>query len=501
MLKLMIVDDEETIRAGLSQLVGRLLPEWEVTRTCEDGEAALECLEEAAPDLAIIDIRMPVMDGLELSKELERVRPELHKIILSGHEEFTYLQTAMRYGVADYLLKPIQREELVQAVRKVEARLQERRRRSAARLEKLLLEWIVSQREDRFRELREAFREEAGSPGERAYVVAAFLWEEGGSTGLGSDGRLRAERADRELERLLPGARALASVELAEACTLTVAEGSALPGDAFPAEPAPRCGQGNGLIGFGRSAPFRDFDDLKEAYHRAMTLAASRDAVPGGEAEEPDWSRRLTLAAELNDEGELLDGLRGWTRDIRALSERQPSRMAMRCFQLLGFLSGPALAAVRTTLGAQLREAGARFGERLPIALTPSALLQSIERFVDELQWEASAERNSRKVIRKALQLIKEAYADPGLNLEMLAHQVYLHPTYFSELFKETTGRKFIEYVTEVRLEEARRMLRETDMKMYEVACAVGYTSPKYFGTLFRKRFGVTPMEYREKGQ
>ncbi|GBF75319.1 hypothetical protein PA598K_03719 [Paenibacillus sp. 598K] len=171
----------------------------------------------------------------------------------------------------------------------------------------------------------------------------------------------------------------------------------------------------------------------------------------------------------------------------------------MQAFQMLGFLTGPALAAIPSRLAERLRQAGAELNGRLPAALTPSILMQSIDTFLETLDLSESEEQSSRKVIWKVQQMIRASYADPELNLETLAQQVYLHPTYLSELFKETTGQKFIDYLTDVRMEEARRILRETELKMYEVAAAVGYTSPKYFSTLFRKHFQLTPMSYRER--
>ena len=109
MPKLLIVDDEDTIRIGLKSMVNRLLPHWEVIGSCEDAQQALEQVEACSPDLAIIDIGMTGMSGLELALRLNKERPDLNKIMLTGYDKFSYVQSALRAGVSDYLLKPVQR--------------------------------------------------------------------------------------------------------------------------------------------------------------------------------------------------------------------------------------------------------------------------------------------------------------------------------------------------------------------------------------------------------
>lgn len=99
MPKLLIVDDEETIRIGLKSMVNRLLPHWEVIGSCEDAEQALEQVNACSPDLAIIDIGMVGMSGLELALRLNNEKPEVNKIMLTGYDKFSYIQSAMRAGL------------------------------------------------------------------------------------------------------------------------------------------------------------------------------------------------------------------------------------------------------------------------------------------------------------------------------------------------------------------------------------------------------------------
>ncbi|MCU6711040.1 response regulator [Paenibacillus sp. J5C_2022] len=505
MPKLMIVDDEETIRIGLASLIGRLLPEWEVALSCEDAASALAGLEKTRPDLAIIDINMPGMDGLTLAGELERLQPELYKIILTGHEKFTYLQSAMRQGVSDYLLKPVQRDELVQSVRKIEAVMAERERQTTVRLEKLLLEWMMTDSEHRFCELKTAWKQMQGKADATEYGVLVLFWEHG-TNGLD---RIHIEWVAKELKAFSRKIDQAIGTIVAESCALFVLRGDGLPSSqewkGYLQELGKGCRESSPfprIRAFGCSDSFRQLEGLRDAYNQAVNGMYEREnGLPATPAPQHDWVKKLTLAIETNDSEETLQLLQDWKRELLQASERYPGRTTLLCFQFLAFLSGPALSVIPSKLGSSLLEQGLKLAQRLPLSLTPPVMLGEIAKFVDGLCFDDVQERNYRKVIVQVQQMIREEYADPDLNLETLAQRVYLHPSYLSELFKETTGQRFIDYVTEVRMEEARKILRETDKKMYEIAAAVGYTSPKYFSTLFRKRFRLTPMSYRERAQ
>lgn len=118
MIKVMLVEDEETIRKGLKRLIEETIGGFRVIAEAGNGKEALELLHAKQPDLVISDIRMAEMDGLEMIKRIRERHQELHLIIISGYAEFEYAKQALRYGVADYLLKPIDRVELAQVLDK-----------------------------------------------------------------------------------------------------------------------------------------------------------------------------------------------------------------------------------------------------------------------------------------------------------------------------------------------------------------------------------------------
>src|SRR4051794_32962696 len=112
MISLLIVDDEKIIRRGLQSVIKRQFPNLFNYRFAENGQEALELLSQEPADIMFTDIRMPIMDGIELLEQLQEhpVRPEI--VLLSGYNQFVYAQKAIRYAVKDYLVKPVIREDL-----------------------------------------------------------------------------------------------------------------------------------------------------------------------------------------------------------------------------------------------------------------------------------------------------------------------------------------------------------------------------------------------------
>lgn len=123
---------------------------------------------------------------------------------------------------------------------------------------------------------------------------------------------------------------------------------------------------------------------------------------------------------------------------------------------------------------------------------------QTLSMILDSL--EASAANNHREIIQQICRIVQRDYGQ-ALSLNSLAEEVFLSPNYLSAIFKEITGKNLLEYITDVRMENARRMLAKSNMKIHEIAHRDGYESPSYFGSVFLKRTGLTPNQYRINAQ
>ena len=102
--------------------------------------------------------------------------------------------------------------------------------------------------------------------------------------------------------------------------------------------------------------------------------------------------------------------------------------------------------------------------------------------------------------IREIINYINDNYGNNRLSLQSISESIYLSQTYLCAFFKKATGKTLNQYITEVRIEKAKEMLRDTGIKVYEIAYRVGFTDTNYFSTLFKKHVGITPSEYKERG-
>lgn len=491
MPKLLIVDDEEMIRDGLARMVNRLLPRWKVISKCEDAEQAWEQALACAPDLAIIDIGMTGMNGLELAARLDEERPEIYKIMLTGYDKFSFVQSALRSGVSDYLLKPVQRSELVAALHKAEKQIAERKRQRRLKLEKAAADWAISARPESLAHLRQLLTEEGWAG-------------EGIRYGIQLECRYHAGMApDQELERfadngeerseagseLLPydneGCLGKVIVPISSVCVMTlVAVGESDVSSAIRMDFGVLTEDLSQLPAVLRQAQDRVYRDMRPAC----------ETIPADEAER---MKRLIFAVEMDDLKTATYVLEQWRQELRHAAADHPMREFVRLFRFFAFIAG-LQTRVRSALLTEMSAEIARLSGRLLFTGDPVTLLSAVDHFVDSVSQLQPKLFDERKLIGKVKEIMRKEFMNPDFSLELAAAHVHLNATYLSELFKETTGRKFIDYLTDIRLEEARRLLQETDMKMYEVCLFVGYTSSKYFSTLFRKKFGVTPTMYRD---
>jgi len=154
MWKLLIADDEPKIRRGLARLIDHLEIEVEVVGLAEDGEMALEMVKEHSPQLMLVDICMPFLNGLELIQEVQNINPDCFVVVITGYDEFTYAQKAVKLGVFDYLLKPIVQEQLQSVLHKAIEQL------TLRTTQKKYSEWTNEQLKKNLPLLRERFLDE-----------------------------------------------------------------------------------------------------------------------------------------------------------------------------------------------------------------------------------------------------------------------------------------------------------------------------------------------------
>lgn len=525
MLRVLIADDEERI----CQLI-IALGEWErlgleVAGVAHNGQEALQMLETLKPDILITDIRMPGVSGLEVVSAARQMMPQLEVIIISGYAQFDYAQSALRNGVGDYLLKPINREALNLTLEKMAGVLAARRQQaddvetlrqsSQSDRERLRQKLVLDMWQGRQApESREQLQRD-GYFNAAEGVFQTFLlkidsdWEEQSHHSMDSVLFKTRDFIQPVLDRLCHDAvMAHSRNELAGLV--------GLPSDQLINFRTQLRTALNQLIAQKSMYGAVEFSlALGEACHSPVQLPASFQ-----------WAREAMDERLIEGTGRLLEGSMPASG---VLDTDHQARYAQAIMQAIDVLS-PELAEeavnilspaihhpnlrgwelmelVRsaghmfiTRLGVENGEQEMKaFDERLEYCSEIPALLDCLRKTQQELLQQATNKRRDRDAqpIRNAKLYIQKHFAQP-LTLEEVSDAIGFSVNYFSTLFKKETGEGFNKYLTKVRMDEARNLLRDTSLSVAEVCAKVGYGDVKHFTKTFKNETSLTPGEYRK---
>lgn len=534
-MKVVILDDEEKVCRLVHQLV-----DWDelgmrVVGTAGNGIDGLALIERERPDLVITDIRMPGLDGLELIGRIKEKVEGIEFIIISGYHQFEYAHTAIRYGVEDYLLKPIKQAELTATLRKIA----ERRRR------RVQDEQAARELEEQFERTRGTLRREFFSEVVFAKVPVPELPLESVNRRYGyrfaaglfqivlikidctpekfSEGMVRmlAEQAEAairrqleavctELELLCGPCRIhvllnypeperqrvrrlikLVSDELKvrrsifEAVELTIGLGAPVerPEQAAESLLAAACAVDRRLFG---STGFL-YEENRGARQGPYDYALA------------EWNRGMERACELPDPCAAASAVEALDRAVRTL----PSCTGGLLLETVREAAHRLFILLRNRREEGFEDAAAHeraFSDELDLLSSADAVIGRLHKLVETV-FERIAEsrrQTESRPIREARRYIAEHYRESGISLEQVAEAVGFNPSYFSQLFKRETGSGFLEYLTEIRIERAKELLRTTNDTIASIASEVGYSDTKYFTHLFRRIAGVKPSEFRK---
>ncbi len=521
MYKLLIVEDEDMLREALLAGVDWAGLGYEA-RGAEDGEQAFALALEFKPDIVLTDIRMPFMDGLQLSAKLKEALPGTMVAILSGHDEFAYAQEALKLGVREYLQKPVPPEDLVKAVKRLERQVDAARVRehqmSRMRLQldqamPLMRQKLLNQLLER--ELSQAEAEDmlrfVGTPlsGE-SFTVCLIDFEP--EKGAARDGALiecaaldivKSEaKTDAAVFELNRGGAALiycARTKYKEKERAFVAALIELiRGELYEQLDLAT----TAAIG----EPVDELSELNRSYLSARQALRSRATLGRYNTYDAFERREEARLYPFDESKELL------TR-LKQGSGTELEEGVVRFFETLrsaGILSVENLRVLTIDLlnGAfkLLTEAGkadpARADEAYRRAFAAQSLDDCRDIVLDQLTEahrliEEARSTCGNQLIEGACAYIARHYADQDMSLNAAAAHVFVSPTYLSILFKKKLGVTFIDYLINLRLEKAKELLRDTAKRTYEVAAETGYGDPQYFSVCFKKFTGLTPTEYR----
>ena len=415
MYTIVVADDEEELRKSIIRKIDWEKIGFRAVGEAENGIEALELVTREEPDLLLSDIRMPFISGLELARQVREIRPATQIAFLSGYDDFTYAQEAIRYNIISYLLKPISMEELTDNLCQIKEKLDRifaefsERRNSAGSLSEFLLPLLLAgEKADCSEEREERLRQEAvlrhflGPENYNIHytVLSVSLHDKTGTNCTKYD---QVHAVNGILQKYLKAA----GFFLEDRITAVLA--------ATPAA----------------------FDK----YLHIMTDELMQSIA-----------RILGLSTYI--------GIGKITDSLCSLSE--------------GY---------RDSISAlQYAEKGGTDG------------ICYIQDLIEEQK-----QKNSMDLCDRALHYIRENFSDAGLSLMQTSLEIGVSPNYLSAQLKKKTGESFIDYLTKLRMEAAKKMLLETQMKIREIAGACGYSDQHYFSYCFKKYEGMSPNQLRRQ--
>ena len=543
MLKIFLAEDEVVVRETIKRMIPWEELGFELVGEAADGEMALPLLIRQQPDLLITDIKMPFMDGLTLARLAKKEIPGLKVVILSGYDDFNYAKQAIGIGVEDYLLKPITKNALIERLSEIRSRYEhektqkedyEKFQREMQAYEKNssrdFFEALVGGSMDMMEVYKRAEKLGLDIVAE-AYNVLIFTMncDEDFSGQRDEYSSWEAESLEL-LENFFAGhssamlfrSNIFSYGVLLKGQRETIEENTRACVDEIRKILSRQDGRREWFLAVGQSVD--RLSQIQKSYHTASRAFSQRylydenilyyDEMetmehPGGQAETEDnaYLQKVDVNA-LNPailQKFLSNGLQEETENFvkdyfYAIGQEPMESLVFRNyvilnvrFSVISFIKGLGCD-TNEMESADTEEVLAESGKNMEsaIAYAKKMISQAIE-----IRDQNSGNKN-RSILKTAVDFIDSHYMDEEISLNTVANVANVSSNHFSALFSQNMGQTFIEYLTTLRMNKAKELLRCTGMRSSEIAGEIGYKDAHYFSYLFKKTQGMTPSDYRK---
>lgn len=540
--RIILVDDEEEVRKSIIRKIDWTAVGFAVVGDAENGEDALEKIENLEPDVVLTDIRMPYMDGLTLAERIRQKYPSMKIVIFSGYDDFEYAKQAIKLNVTEYILKPVNVEELTAILKRIKTNLdeeieqkrnvnllRENYKRSLPILREQFLKDLISRPMDG--ETVQTLLREYDIPlaGAKKWIAIAVeleleqeLTQEEAPLPLHEEKNLIPISVMQILSENLKPSYRFSLLSFSGSADAKIAGIAAVDENNSQTELINILGdickeirktlKVPVTIGIGHSA--QKLENISRSFQSALDALGYRSVVGTGSTiyindVEPGIGGKLQFGSE--EESALIQAIKFGPEEkiretVRGIVDRM-NEARVHARQQQAYILSVANCMIQLIQQYDLNMEEI-FAED-PLGPDPFTVIQSMLNRENFSRWlyqtalkinnALSRERDyaAGQVIEKAKQYIMDNYQDPGLSVEQICRYLHMSPAYFSTMFKKATGQTYIAYLTEVRLNKAVELLNMTDEKTYVIASQVGYQEQNYFSYVFKKRFGVSPTKFR----
>lgn len=515
MYRYIIADDESLIRQGIRKQLEPLSDRLICAGEADNGQNAILLIEAEKPDILILDMQMPIMDGTELLPWLTEHYPELQIVVISGYKDFDYIKYAISANAVDYVLKPFSRQQIQETVLKAVGRLENtvamnnQILSSDEQKEQAYYEYDIQM----LKNLILGYHNDTTAISSKKLnfinnshnLILLML----STTKPAAEFSLQSYLEDSgygDLALFLPHLNNLylgfvilfvpenTVLQSRKLCMQLIGELSVL----LESSEA-RCYFGVSATHSGLLNLHHAFDESCSALNcRKLSQTAEYYHFYEGDTEPQAvaWGKidefLFRLEAGMTDEvSKLIEELHTYHLSIPSLTLADVKfhyySLTNQCWPIMNYYSKqykPSISMQNVVKSIfhpeELKNYYAQFFRNLSDMLKETSVYA-----VDD-----TIERISIYILRNF---------QKNLTIELISSFFYINASYFSHLFHQRTGEKFVDFLNRARIEKSKELLRTTDRKMYQIARAVGYDNVKYFFRVFKKREGITPEQYRGK--
>ena len=508
-MKVVVVEDEILIREGICKLINKMFPDLEVVGSAENGQEGLACIERDKPALVITDIRMPVMDGLEMLKQAQEKGLFPKVIVLSAYSEFSYAQQAVRLGVNDYLIKPIVVQEFVQVINKMQQLCEQEEKRTPevmGNLENIMSgiihgTSIINEQTEEF--LLRKYNIKDDTPILELLVYMGDFFED------------KCKRKRQELGMLMEREKKLrfCMVDLEYDKSILV-----LIYGYSSRQELERWYQNcillqkrdineqkisHGMIevtgiqeirkGYQCLLPYMDWtivlgDDVLISYPKTTKVQTEVCVYP------VDLENQLKIAICASEKEKIIKVVHRFEKYFSNGKVFLPKEIKESYVRFLWAFINIA----KEVNIVEYKEIDQRvLLNQIMSAKTEHELHACCMQLLERIREDEDASEVISLAVKKAQSMIHEFYAD-GITLGEIADRLNMTQEYLGTQFHKAVGEPFSAYIRNYRLSKAKELLIGTQLKQYEVAERVGYADAKYFARVFKEHVGMSPAEYRK---
>jgi two-component system response regulator YesN len=498
MLKMILADDEPVILRGIKKLINWTGLGIEIIGEYEDGKSALNAIIGSKPDIALLDICMPFKNGIDILKEIRGIGIETIVVFISGYQDFEYAKDALKYGAADYLLKPVIKEELTSAFEKVVRQLNGFKNNGyfetvkddfktayekLAKIEEskyipVIINIFYKYEEDQYEKKLVLFS--------IASCIENYLEEKGFGIAFIKDGHVVLVL--KSMEKNIAKTIIVELIDIVWHKTkykVGAVIGRLLNSMGEIPEEYLECISMIRYFFFAEKLPSFILSVEESIFPNNLcteNLSEIGDKIIDEIISQSDWEKHFEKFSDVLvkvSDGKKEDACFYFCELVRKLEEK---------FKVAGL----------PRVGIDVKDLLAQSRLINNYSLMLEFFKEHIREYFNKIKTVIS--NSDKKYIIVAKEYIEKHYKE-DLTLEILAKQVHMNPYYFSSFFKKHSGENFKDYLNKIRLEHALFELVSTDKKIYEISYGVGFRDSRSFTKLFQKTYGESPVEYRKRAK